>query len=237
LKNSQREAPQVDWNGVHGVTSRQTFKHFALIIFCKVCVCGFWDVRSKLSKVDLPPELRFDFPTGIAVVSCAVGRNSKPNLITVGAISHACIEPPMLGVAIGHMRYSYRIISRSDGFVVNISSKDQVELVDYCGNVSGQGIDKFEACGLTPLPSAKISSPGILEFPLNIECAIRKSVNLGSHSFFFGEIVAVHCDESILDDEGKISKEKLQPMSAFLDSYWSLGDPLLKFGTIEKIPR
>jgi len=187
-------------------------------------------------KVELPPKLRFDFPTGIVVVSCSADTTGRPNLIAVGAVSHACIEPPMLGIAIGHSRYSYKVISRSDGFVVNCPSEDQVEILDYCGSVSGREIDKFRECGLTPLPSMKISPPGIIEFPLNIECAIRKSVDLGSHSFFFGEIVAVHCDESILDDEGGIDKRKFRPMSAFLNSYWSLGDPVIKFGSTKRPP-
>ncbi len=187
-----------------------------------------------MAKVDLPAKLRFDFPTGIVVVSCSASEKGRPNLITVGAISHACIDPPMLGIAIGHMRYTHQIISRSDGFVVNVPSRDQAEIVDYCGSISGKEIDKFKACGLTPFNSTKISSPGILEFPMNIECAIRRSVDLGSHSFYFGEIVAVHCDESILDNMGEIDKDKLQPMCAFLESYWSLGEPVLKFGAAEK---
>ena len=185
-------------------------------------------------KVDLPARLRFDFPTAIVVVSCSAGKKDKPNLMAVGAVSHACIDPPMLGIAIGHIRYTHQIISRSDGFVVNVPSKNQVEMVDYVGSVSGREIDKFKVCDLTPLPSTRISSPGILEFPLNIECATRKSVNLGSHSFYFGEIAAVHCDESILDDDGSINKEKLQPMSAFLDSYWTLGEQVQKFGAASK---
>ena len=188
----------------------------------------------ELAKVDLPARLRFDFPRPIVVVSCSASKKGRPNLIALGAISGACIEPPMLGIAIGHMRYTYRVISRSDGFVVNVPSRDQIEAVDYCGSVSGRKIDKFKACNLTPFPSSKISSPGILEFPLNIECAIRKSVDLGSHSFYFGEIVAVHCDESILDNMGEIDKDKLQPMCAFLESYWSLGEPVLRFGAAEK---
>lgn len=188
----------------------------------------------EMVKVELPARLRMDFPVPIVVVSCSVGRNDKPNLITIGAVSGACHDPPMWGIAIGHTRYSHQVISRSDGFVVNVPSKDQVEIVDYCGTVSGREVDKFRACDLTPFPSTKISSPGILEFPLNIECAIRKSVNLGSHSFFFGEIVAVHCDESILNDKGKIDKEKLQPMCAFLNSYWSLGESILEFGATER---
>jgi len=188
-------------------------------------------------KVSLSPKLRFDFPTGIVIVSCCAGTAGRPNLLAVGAVSHACIDPPMLGIAIGHSRYSYEVISRSDGFVVNSPSEDQVEIVDYCGSVSGREVDKFRECGLTPLPSTEISSPGILEFPLNIECAIRKSVNLGSHNFYFGEIVAVRCDESILDDDGNIDKQKFRPMSAFLDSYWSLGDPLIGFGSTRHPPK
>ena len=188
-------------------------------------------MKFQMTKVDLPAQLRFDFPTGIVVVSCSVRKDARPNLIAVGAVSHACIDPPMLGVAIGHSRYSFQVISCSDGFVVNVPSRDQAEIVDMCGNVSGRDIDKFKTCRITPFLSTKISSPGILEFPINIECAIRKSVNLGSHSFFFGEIMTVHCDELVLDDEGKISKKKLKPLSAFLNSYWSIGKPVLKFGS------
>jgi len=181
-------------------------------------------------KVELPARLRMDFPVPIVVVSCSAGRD-KPNLITVGAVSAACHNPPMWGIAIGHTRYSYRVISRSDGFVINVPSKTQANIVDYCGTTSGKKTDKFEACNLTPFPSTKISSPGIQEFPLNIECATRKSVNLGSHSFFFGEIVAVHCDKSILSTKGKIDKEKLQPMCAFLNTYWSIGELIQEIGS------
>ena len=188
-------------------------------------------------KVELPPRLRFDFPTRIVVVSCSADTTGRPNLIAVGAVAHACKEPPMLGIAIGRSRYSYEVISRSDGFVVNCPSEDQVEILDYCGSVSGRDVDKFRACNLASLPSTRIASPGIIEFPLNIECAIRKSVDLGSHSFFFGEIVAVHCDESILDSEGGIDKSKFRPMSAFLNSYWRLGDPIIKFGSTNRPPR
>lgn len=182
-------------------------------------------------KIDLPARLRFDFPTGIVVVSCAAGPGEPPNLITAGAITHACIDPPMLGVAIGHSRYSHQLMSRGDGFVVNVPSRHQVEVVDYCGCVSGREVDKFQACGLTPLaPSSAITSPGIAEFPINIECAMRTSVELGSHTFFFGEIVAVRCAESVLDSKGRIDPVKLLPMTAFADSYWGLGSPVLTFG-------
>jgi len=94
----------------------------------------------------------------------------------------------MWGITIAKVRYSHQIISNSDGFVINVPTRDQVHIVDYCGTVSGRDVDKFKECNLLPLPSEKISAPRILEFPLNIECAIKQSVDLGSHTFFFGEI-------------------------------------------------
>jgi len=78
---------------------------------------------------------------------------------------------------------------------------------------------------------------GVAEFPPNIECEVRKSVRLGGHSFFFGEIMAVHCDRLILSTQGTIDKAKLGPLCAFLDSYWSLGEPVLKFGSAKKPPK
>ena len=182
-----------------------------------------------MDKVELPAKLRFDFPTPIGVISCCAGLGQPPSLLTVGAISHACGDPPMLGVAVGHTRYTHSIISCADGFVFNVPSCDQVGIVDYCGSVSGRDIDKFKAAGLTPLPSARVSSPGIAEFPINIECAIRHAAPLGSHTFYFGEIVTIHCARSVLTPDGTLDVDKLAPMTAFLDSYWDIGRPLMQF--------
>jgi flavin reductase (DIM6/NTAB) family NADH-FMN oxidoreductase RutF len=187
-----------------------------------------------MDKIALPPRLRLDFPTGIVVISCASPAAPRPNLMTAGAISHACIDPPMLGVAVGHTRYTYPLMTAADGFVVNVPSRDQALAVDICGSVSGREVDKYARCGLTPLPSARIASPGIAEFPINIECALRTSVDLGSHTFFFGEIVAVHCAAAVLDAAGRIDPGRLRPLAAFLDSYWELGAPALSFGAAKQ---
>jgi flavin reductase (DIM6/NTAB) family NADH-FMN oxidoreductase RutF len=61
-------------------------------------------------KVELSPRLRFDFPIGIVAVSCSAGRSERPNFIAVCGVSHACIEPTMLGIALGHTRYRYEVI-------------------------------------------------------------------------------------------------------------------------------
>jgi flavin reductase (DIM6/NTAB) family NADH-FMN oxidoreductase RutF len=174
-------------------------------------------------KVDLPIALRMDFPLPVALISSSLSDGSKPNIITVSAVSGACHNPPMWGVAIGHSRYSYEIMSNGDSFVINVPSKEQIKIVEYCGSHSGRKVDKFKECGLTPSVHS-VSAPCIEEFPLNIECSIMKSVDLGSHEYFFGEIKAVQAREDIREKDGSLNLSKLSPMTAFQFKYYGLGE-------------
>ncbi|OGD46350.1 hypothetical protein A3K70_02945 [Candidatus Bathyarchaeota archaeon RBG_16_48_13] len=45
----------------------------------------------------------------VALVSC-VGRNEKPNIITLWAVTHISSNPPILGIGIYPFRHSYRLI-------------------------------------------------------------------------------------------------------------------------------
>lgn len=69
-----------------------------------------------------------------------------------------------------------------------------------------------------------VSSPCIWEFPLNIECSIAQSVDLGGHEFFFGEIKAVQAHEGVLNEDGGLNLTKLSPMTAFQFKYYELGE-------------
>lgn len=180
-------------------------------------------------KVDLPVQTPMILPGPIVLISCQRD-GCKPNLITIGVISAAGAVPAMMGFAVGHSRHSCKIISQGEDFVINVPSVDLVDIVDYCGGISGRKINKFEACGLTPVPSAKVISPCVGEFPLNIECIKRESVDVGSHDFIFGEIVAIHCDKSIIDGRKKIDKGKLRPMCLYLLRYWEVGKPIIHVG-------
>ena len=65
----------------------------------------------------------------------------------------------------------------------------------------------------TPVPASKISVPLVKECPVNIECKTRHRLDLGMHTMFIGEAVAVHADEDILDEKGVISLDKFKPLA------------------------
>lgn len=66
--------------------------------------------------------------------------------------------------------------------------------MEYCGKVSGRDVkDKFKEAGLTPVRSSEISSYLIKECPVNLECKVVKTLDVGgTHTWFIGEVVAAH---------------------------------------------
>jgi flavin reductase (DIM6/NTAB) family NADH-FMN oxidoreductase RutF len=174
-------------------------------------------------------------PLPAVLVSCALPEG-KPNIITVAWVGVACSEPPMISIAIRKTRYSHDIISESGEFVVNIASEDQLKAVDYCGVVSGREVDKFKEAGLTPLRAKKVNVPLIKECPINLECSVRYTLELGSHDLFVGEVLATHMDEEVIDSAGRPDITKLKPFvyCTKAHQYWGGFSKMLgKYGFAE----
>jgi len=170
-------------------------------------------------------------PLPICLISCQ-GKESAPNILTVGALGICCFDPPMVGVAIRPNRHSHGLIVESGEFVINVPNQDLVRQVDLCGSLSGKEKDKFAAAGLTPLPAAVVGAPLVEECPINIECKVKQTMSLGTHDFFLAEVVATHMDEESLDEAGNWRGEMLRPLAYHLLSreYWSLGQRLGSHG-------
>ncbi|AEA47612.1 flavin reductase family protein [Archaeoglobus veneficus] len=124
-----------------------------------------------------------------------VSGTEKPNVMTADWVVPLSFNPPMLGVAIGHSRYTHRLIKEHGEFVVAVPTLELLREVWMAGTISGAERDKCEILALTFVPSKKVSVPSIKECQANIECRVVKDVETGDHTFFVGEIVdASHGD-------------------------------------------
>lgn len=171
-------------------------------------------------------------PLPAVMVSCQKP-GALPNIITIAWTGVVCSEPPMLSISVRKNRYSFEIIKNTGEFVVNITSRKLARAADICGVASGRDYDKFKLANLTPAPSLKVSPPMIAECPINLECQTRTVLDLGSHHMFVAEIVATHIDESILDDQGRLDVQKLDPLVYCTKArqYWAgLSDFVGKYG-------
>jgi len=155
-----------------------------------------------MKKISLNPgELLSPLPT--VMVSCGTMENS--NIITIAWTGIINSKPPMTYISIRPERYSYDIVDQSNEFVINLVSEDLCFAMDKCGAITGSKVDKFKELQLSKVAADKVSCPMIAEAPVNIECKVVDKKHLGSHTMFMAEIVAVHVNENLMKESGRLA--------------------------------
>lgn len=183
--------------------------------------------REGLKRVLKPSTMLYPVP---AVLISSANRDGKPNVCTVAWTGTVCSEPPMLSISLRPDRLSHEYISQTRQFVVNMPSEALMRKADYCGVVSGRDVDKFAQTGMTPAPASKVKAPLILECPVNLECVVKKTLELGTHTMFAAEIVAVQADNALFTPAGRLALEKAGLFAYVHGGYHPLGKRLGKFG-------
>ncbi len=182
----------------------------------------------RLKKVLWKPgTMLFPVP---AVFITSAAPHKRPNIFTVAWTGIICSEPPMLSISVRKERHSYELITESRAFVVNLPSSRQLRALDYCGVVSGRTVDKFEQTGLTPGPASTVNAPIILECPINLECKVKKSLELGSHTLFLADITAVQVSEHLITPSGRLAVERAGLITFAHGGYYAMDKKLGFFG-------
>ena len=147
------------------------------------------------------------YPMPAVLVGALV--NGKPNFMTAAWCGIAASKPPAISVGLMPARFTLEGISANSTFSINIPSADLVEKVDYCGIYSGHKIDKSQ---IFKVDYGKLNTaPLIQECPVNLECQVIHSLDLGSHILFVGEIIETYIKEDCLTDE-KADPTKIDPL-------------------------
>jgi flavin reductase (DIM6/NTAB) family NADH-FMN oxidoreductase RutF len=174
------------------------------------------------------------FPCPVVLVTC-VDSTGRPNIITLAWAGTVCSEPSTIALGIRPTRYSHKLIENAKEFVVNIPTSKILKETDYCGVTSGKDINKFSETKLTQEPADKIKPPLIRECPLNMECILKDRIPLGTHDLFLGEIVQVHVEQQILDENGNIAFTKADPFTYNQGEYWSLNKKIGTYGFTKQL--
>ena len=170
------------------------------------------------------------FPLPVVMVTSLDEAKERTNICTVAWTGIVCSDPPMLSISLRKERHSYDLIKKEREFVVNVPATPQVRATDYCGVVSGRDTDKFKETGLTAAPASKVKASLILECPLNLECRVKKTLDLGSHTMFVAQILAVQVNEDLLTKSGRLALEKAGLAAFIHGNYYSVGKRLGFFG-------
>lgn len=139
----------------------------------------------------------------------------KVNSMTIGWGTMGIIwERPVFVAYVRQQRYTREMLDECREFTVNIPVGEyDRKILGICGSKSGRDIDKVETAGLTLVEPEVISTPGIKELPLTLECRVLYrqeqesglfnseitrqfySIETGDHICYYGEIVAAYMIE------------------------------------------
>lgn len=138
------------------------------------------------------------------------GEDGTPDAMNAawGGISGAST----LTMCIGARHKTTDNILARGAFTVSMADAAHVTECDYVGIVSGKEVpDKMARAGFHTVRSEFVDAPVIEELPMTLECRLKSyDPETGS---LVAEIVNVSADESVLDAEGNIDPDKLQPIT------------------------
>ena len=163
-------------------------------------------------------------------VMVTVGDMENSNVLTIGWTGILSTIPPRTYISVRPKRHSYKMLKETGEFVINLTTAKQAKIVDYVGIYTGAKVDKFKECKLTKVESKEVSAPTIAECPFALECRVIEVIPMGTHDVFIADIVSVSCDDSIIDEAGKMRFDNAGLLAYAHGEYFALGEKVGKFG-------
>ena len=146
------------------------------------------------------------YPTPLAVVGTIV--NNKPNYVLVGHLGIIGHDHVMVSLSKTH--YTNQGIKENRSLTINLVDEKMLAKADYVGCVSGN---------TTGYDTAETGAPIIKESPLVMECIVDDIYKTEGFESFICRIAAVHADETILDEKGKINYKDFKPVLFEMPTY------------------
>ena len=162
-----------------------------------------------------------------AVVASAYDEEGRADACTLAFATMCSHRPPAVMIAINSTlkRKTLKSILHSKEFCLAFPSVEHVGEVDYLGIESGYRQDKLAKIGFSHQKGEKVNAPIINEFSVSLECRVMHIAEVGSHTQITGEIVNVQADEDVVDENGKIIFELVNPIvwDDITHSYYETG--------------
>ena len=143
---------------------------------------------------ELLNKVTWKIPTALALVGSRAG--DERNAMTTSWITQVSMEPVLIGVGVDNDAVTHRLIADGGSFTVNLwDAEDTRVFVKF----SKPAVDDGTTLNGRPVHAATTGAPVFDEAIAWMDCAIRHTLDLGTHTLFVGEIV----DAAIRDDEAR----------------------------------
>lgn len=193
-------------------------------------------------------------PRPIALVS-TVDADGNPNLSPFSFFNVFSANPPIAIFSPARRgrdnttKHTFENAKVHKECVINIVNFDMVQQMSLSSTEYPQGMNEFVKSGLTPIASDVVKPQRVMESPVQLECIIKEVIELGTEggagNLIVSEVVRIHINESVLDENGRIDPVKIDQVarlggdwySRAKDGLFSVAKPLERMGIgVDQIP-
>jgi flavin reductase (DIM6/NTAB) family NADH-FMN oxidoreductase RutF len=109
--------------------------------------------------------------------------------------------------------------------VINVVNYDMVQQTSLASTEYADGVNEFVKSGLTPIASDVVRPFRVKESPVQFECKVTQIIPLGTEggagNLVLCEVLRIHIDESVLDENGAIDQHKIDLVSRLGGNWYS----------------
>jgi flavin reductase (DIM6/NTAB) family NADH-FMN oxidoreductase RutF len=169
-------------------------------------------------------------PRPIAFASTMDG-DGNPNLSPFSFFNVFSANPPILvfsparRVRDNSIKHTLMNCEATKEVVINVVNYDLVQQTSLASTEYATGVDEFIKSGLTQLASDLVKPFRVKESPVQFECKVTQIIALGNEggagNLILCEVVKMHIDETILDENGAIDQYKIDLVSRLGGNWYS----------------
>lgn len=158
-------------------------------------------------------------PRPIAFVSSLSPEGAR-NLAPFSYFMGVGPTPPTVAISIirrrGALKDTARNILQTGEFVINSAVEEIARQLNRTSGDYAPGIDEFQIAGLTPVDSVKVKPPRVAECPVQLECRVYRTMDVGNapqiSTLIVGEVLLAHVRDDLWED-AMIQADRLKPIS------------------------
>jgi flavin reductase (DIM6/NTAB) family NADH-FMN oxidoreductase RutF len=126
-------------------------------------------------------------PTGLYLVGSTAG--GERNLMTASLVMQLCVDPKLVGVVVETTARTHGLITAGGCFAVSLIARDDRALVRRFVRPARDNPAAHTLNGVAYLDAPVTGAPVLAQAVAYFECRLERSVALGSHTLFVGEVV------------------------------------------------
>ncbi|UFH36603.1 flavin reductase family protein [Flavobacterium acetivorans] len=169
-------------------------------------------------------------PRPIAFAS-TVDEKGNPNLSPFSFFNVFSANPPILvfspsrRVRDNSIKHTLMNCEATKEVVINVVNFNIVQQTSLASTEYADGVNEFLKAGLTAIPSDIVKPYRVKESPVQFECKVNQIIPLGTEggagNLILCEVVKIHIDEAILDENGVIDQYKIDLVSRLGGNWYS----------------